>query len=317
MQKESTAFAVIWVAIAIATPLAEVRAEPRVERNVVYAMYSGLALLMDVHHPTESNGHAIVFIPGSGWYASSSPDATPLKEAAERPLLGRAELLESGYTLFAINHRAGPMFRYPAAVEDAQRAVRYVRHHADRFGIDRDRIGAFGGSSGGYLASMLGVLDGNGDPESESPVDRESAKVQTVVALFPATDFVELVANPAEEQGPLGPLALGAFLGAMLGGANAGPGSWEARLYREASVTSHVSADDPPFLLIHGDRDEIVPFAQSRVLEETLASHNITVELLTMPGGGHGPAIVAGPDAPDYRAAIVEWFDEHLQPALR
>src|SRR5687767_5177862 len=133
--------------------------------NVVYGMYSGLALLMDVYAPEgEANGHGIVHISGSGWGAPLGLDARQLKEAGHVEIEARP-LVAAGYTVFSINHRATPRFPYPAAVEDAQRAVRFVRHHADRFGIRADRIGAIGGSSGGHLVSMLGVLDGDGDPE--------------------------------------------------------------------------------------------------------------------------------------------------------
>ncbi|MCH7475257.1 MAG: alpha/beta hydrolase, partial [Gemmatimonadetes bacterium] len=71
-------------------------------------------------------------------------------------------LLDAGYTVFTINHRAAPRFRYPAAVEDAQRAVRFIRHNAQRYGVDPDRIGGYGGSSGAHLVSLLGTMDGDG-----------------------------------------------------------------------------------------------------------------------------------------------------------
>src|SRR5687768_15456371 len=151
-----------------------------VERNVVYGMYSGLALLMDVHRPEAgANGYGIVHISGSGWSAPLGLDARPLKEASHVEIEA-LPLVEVGYTVFTINHRAAPRFAYPAAVEDAQRAVRFVRHNAARLGIRGDRIGALGGSSGGHLVSMLGVLDGDGDAEDESAVNRESARVQCV-----------------------------------------------------------------------------------------------------------------------------------------
>lgn len=282
------------------------QAEARVESNVIYGMYSGLALLMDVHHPENPNGHGIVVIPGSGWTAPLSPDATPLKQGVGRPHYGAAGLLDAGYTLFSINHRAAPRFRYPAPVDDAQRAVRYVRHHAASYGIDPARIGAFGGSSGGHLVSMLGVLDGGGNPEDPSPVNQESSKVQTVVALFPATDFLEAVRGGG--QGP--PLFDARLNRRQLENE---PNSAEASLFREASPTSYVSSDDPPFLLIHGDQDNIVPYAQSEVLEAALKTNGVPVELIRMPGGGHGPSVSAGPDAPDYFGPMVEWFDRHLR----
>src|SRR5262247_1667284 len=99
----------------------------------------------------------------SSFRAPLSYEAQPLKEFPQVQMYARP-LVEAGYTVFAINHRAAPRFRYPAAVEDAQRAVRFVRHNSERFGISATRIGAAGGSSGGHLVSLLGTLAGEGDP---------------------------------------------------------------------------------------------------------------------------------------------------------
>ena len=281
-----------------------VLADAKIRSNVVYGMYSGLALLMDVHQPANPNGYGIIFIRGSSWRAPLDLDARPLKN---KPNDQVATLLESGYTLFLINHRAAPRFLYPAAVEDAQRATRYVRHHASRYGIDPDRIGAFGGSSGGYLVSMLGVLDGNGYPEGASKINRVSSKVQAVVALFPATDFV-LFANSEGSARK----SMQSFLGMPLS-EDEDPQSQATLLYAEASPTSYISTDDPPFLLIHGDKDDVIPFSQSEHFLQLLAHSGVIAELIRMPGGGHADRVSAGPGAPDYLGQMVEWFDRHLQ----
>ena len=140
----------IWlIALALGASL-DVRAQPKapsasVESNVVYGMYSGLALLMDVHRPAKPNGYGILFVAGSGFTAPLAYDAPPLKQDRQMEIYG-SRLVDAGYTVFAVNLRLAPRFRYPAAIEDLQRAVRYVRYHATRFGINPDRIGAMGGS---------------------------------------------------------------------------------------------------------------------------------------------------------------------------
>ena len=96
----------------------------QVETSVVYGMISGLALLMDVYRPDAPNGLGLIHISGSGWTAPLGLDARPLKESAHVQIEGRP-LLEAGYTLFTINHRATPRFAYPDPVLDAQRAVRW------------------------------------------------------------------------------------------------------------------------------------------------------------------------------------------------
>lgn len=292
-----------------ATAPCSLQAEPRVESNVIYGMYSGLALLMDVHYPANPNGYGVVLIPGSAWRAPLSFDAEPLKLGVDRRSLGVNVLLDSGYTVFPINHRAAPRFRYPAAVEDAQRAVRFIRHYAARYRINPDRIGAVGGSSGGYLVSMLGVLAGDENTKGLDPVDQESSTVQAVVALYPATDLAQF----ARDTGGANAL-MSLFLGAYLGsGQPSDRPSEEALLYVEASPASHVSSDDAPFLLVHGDADTVVPFSQSEILHAELTKHEVAVEFIRMPGGGHGDLISAGPNPPDYFGPMIGWFDRHLR----
>src|SRR5215831_8048288 len=139
-----------------------VAAQARVETNVVYGMYSGTALLLDVHYPERPNGFGIVFIPGSGWNAPLGYSAAPLKESPQVAMYVPS-LTQAGYTVFAITHRATPTFRYPVPLEDVQRAVRFIRHNASKYGIDSARIGGSGGSSGAHLVSLLATLDGMGD----------------------------------------------------------------------------------------------------------------------------------------------------------
>lgn len=274
-------------------------AEGRVERNVVFGMYSGLALLMDVYHPENPNGYGIVFISGSGWTRELGLDAVPLKETGQEQIYA-VPLAAAGYTVFGINHRAAPRFRHPAHLEDAQRAVRFVRHHAREFGIDPDRIGAMGGSSGGHLASLLGVLDGDGMADDASPVNRESAKVQAVVARAAPTD---LTLSPPRAVHPLF-----GFRGTTR------TGSIEHGRFVAASPAAHVTSDDPPLLLIHGDADDVVPYRHAEVMQAALEQAGVPTALLRVPDAGHGPTFPGAVNPPDYIGAMVEWFDRHLPP---
>ncbi|NKB67583.1 MAG: prolyl oligopeptidase family serine peptidase [Candidatus Latescibacteria bacterium] len=263
---------------------------PRIQRNEIYAMHSGLALLMDVHQPDDPNGLGAVHVSGSGWSAAPSPDARPLKESAHVQLETQ-DLVAAGYTVFTLNHRAAPRFVYPAAVEDVQRGVRFVRYHADRFGVDPDRLGAIGGSSGGHLVSLLGVLDGGGDPQAESPVDRLSARVQAVVARAPVTSCVDFADHP--------------FLGGD-------PASVDQQLVLQASPLTHVGPDSVPFLLIHGDADERVPLVQSEQMARALDKVGVAVELVVVPGAGHGPDMPGAAVPVDIGGRAARWFDRHL-----
>lgn len=297
--------------LVIALWSANVCGQSQVERNVVYGMYSGLALLMDVHRPERPNGYGIVCIAGSGWNTPLGQDAPPLKEGAIIGDWAKA-LGAAGYTVFAVNHRATSRFQYPAAVEDVQRAVRFVRLNAGRFGIDPNRIAAMGGSSGGHLAAMVGVLDGAGDPDDPDPVNRVSSKVQSVVALYGAFDLKRIRTIPG---GP----AVSLFLGVRPLVDTSTPTSVEYTLYSSASPITYVTGDDPPLLMFHGDADETVPFEQSQLMEAALRKAAIPVKFVPVPGGRHGRNFQFQPgDArlPDYIGESVKWFDLHLRKSV-
>lgn len=287
----------ILLALGVATTQA------RTEEDIVYAMRGGLAMLMDVHYPERSNGFGIVFIPGSGWHAPLDYDAAPLKASGFAktyvPPLTRA-----GFTVFVINHRAAPRHRHPAAVEDAQRAVRFVRRHAARFGIDRDRIGGVGGSSGGHLIAMLGVLDGGGDPSSADPTERESAKLQAVLVRAGPTDLTTF-------EGRFSSGSTSSMLGMRLGRRDP-PSSPEHRAYWNASPAAYVSPDDPPFLLMHGTADDRVPHTQAEAFAGRLRADGVEAELLIIEGGGHGATFPGAANPPDYLGAMVKFFKTKL-----
>jgi len=272
--------------------------------NQVYGMYSGLALLLDVHQPSRSNGHGVVYINGSGWHGPLGLDAMPLKETPlGLPYI--ASMCAAGYTVFAINHRAAPRHRYPAAIEDARRAVRFMRQHAERFGIRADRIGACGGSSGGHLVSLLGTQASPGDPDDVDPVNRHAAHVQCVVARAPLVDLTRFVSGD-------GSGIVASFIGTPYRGEAGGTYAEEQRTYRAASPLSHVGTGAAPFLLMHGDADVLVPYEQSELMRAALSAAGVAVELLRIPGGGHGPDFPGATHPPDYLADMVGWLDRHL-----
>ncbi len=283
---------------------ADASAQARVEKNVVYGMYSGAALLLDVHYPSKSNGFGVIFISGSGWNAPLGYSATPLKESPQVEMYAPS-LLQAGYTVFALTHRATPTFRHPAQLEDVQRAVRFIRHNASKYGIDPARIGGVGGSSGAHLISLLATLDGAGDPTDPDPTNRESAKLQCVVARAAPVDLTQMGNSIG---GPLVSLLLGARIDDTTA-----KGTIEYKAAWAASPINYVSADDPPILLIHGDADRTVPFHQSEMMEAALKKANVPVKLIRIEGADHGPDFPGAKNPPDYKAEIVKWLDMYLR----
>jgi acetyl esterase/lipase len=282
-------------------------AGPSVDRNVVFGTYSGLALLMDVHRPTAPNGYGIVVVNGSAWHRPLGYDAPHLKDSGElMPIVQR--LNAAGYTAFVVNHRAAPRFHAQDAIDDAQRAVRFVRANAKLYGIRADRIGALGASSGGHLVSMLGTLDGAGEPDATDPVDRQSSKVQAVVAFYPVVDLLSAT-NTRN-----GLAVITALTGMRPPRPNAPASSPDVKLYRQASPMTYVTPDDPPFLLIHGEADTTVSIEQSAMMEVALRKATVPVKFVRVPGAEHG---MQDNDAAwksvDSAGLTLEWFERHLR----
>ena len=288
-------------------PASHALAQSRIEvdKNVVYGMYSGLALLMDIHHPENPNGRGVIFVAGSAWQAPLTYRAVALKE--EQISEWGPALLRAGYTVFAINHRASPRFQYPAPVDDVQRAVRFVRHQARQFGIDPSRLGALGGSSGAHLVGLVAMLAAPGIADDPDPVNRESAALQCIVLRAAPSDLTKMIGSST-----IGTAAVVSFLGRL-----PTPSSDDQKVYRASSPLAHVSASSPPVLLLHGDADDTVPYQQSVGMEAALRAVNATVKLVRVPGGAHGSDFGTGgkphPQFPEILKESVAWFDRHLR----
>jgi acetyl esterase/lipase len=276
--------------------------DARIERNVVYGMVSGAALLLDVHASAKPNGYGIVFVAGSGFQASSAYGAKPIKDT-QIDLWG-PPLTEAGYTVFSVNHRGAPGFHYPAAIDDVTRAIRFIRSRASDYGIDR-RLGGLGGSSGGNLIALAALRASPGAARDADPVDREPATLEAIVLRAPAIDL----------RNPPVPRIMG-FVVAYLG-MPPGESPQAKALYDAASPITLVGPHSPPTLLIHGDADELIPYADSVAMQAALLAARVEAKLVTVPGGRHGADFgVAGPPPagwPNYYAETVRWFDRHLR----
>src|SRR6476469_193069 len=168
------------------------------EDGLVYGEAGGEKLTMDYYAPAGPAPHPIaIIIHGGGFVGGNSKNNS---EAYCADFLAPA-----GYAVFSINYRLAPMHPYPAMVQDVQRAIRFLRRHARQWNADPNRIALVGGSAGGYLSNMAGILNAGGIKGAKDPVDRASARVQAVVTLFGPSDFRN---QPVSEgvQALLGPL---------------------------------------------------------------------------------------------------------------
>ncbi|UCE59957.1 MAG: alpha/beta hydrolase [Phycisphaerales bacterium] len=274
-------------------------------KDVIYGRKYGMALTLDVFTPKRgANGCGVIFVSSLGWGSTH--------ELADNMPVG--ELLEHGYTVFAVAHGSKPKFTIPEAIEDMHRAVRFIRSHAKDYSIKGDCIGATGVSSGGHLSLLLGTSGREGDPAAKDPLERVSSRVQAVACFFPPTDFLNygVVGEDAIGRGIL-EYYRPAFDFHKL---NASTKTFERiidekrirEIGRRISPITHVSEDDAPTLIIHGDADMMVPIQQSETFLKKLEDAGVHASLVVKPGASH---IFKG--WKDDMPTIADWFDKHLK----
>jgi acetyl esterase/lipase len=265
--------------------------QPSVEilPDVVYGHKDGLAMTFDVLKPkANANGAAVIFMVSGGWVSNYSPP--------QQAALRFKDLLDKGFTVISVRHGGSPKYLIPEIVSDVRRAVRFIRHNAKQWGVDPNRLGVFGGSAGGHLALVLGTASDGGDPNAKEDFMKESDRVTSVVAYFPPIDLRPLArgVNPQPSGG-----ALDRFPAL----------NFEKEKAPDYSPIVHVSSDDPPTLLIHGDKDDLVPVNNSHVIHEAFRKNNVKTQLIIIEGAGHG---FRGEDAKRASAAMVSWFEQTL-----
>src|SRR5579885_1612340 len=273
-------------------------------KEVIYGRKYGTALTMDVFTPKkDANGAAVIVAVSGGWFSSHEA----VNPGMAQPFLKR------GYTVFAVVHGSQPKFSIPEILEDMNRAVRFIRFHAKDYGIDPDRIGITGGSAGGHLSLMKGTAGDAGNPQAKDPVDRTPSRVQAVACYFPPTDFLNWGEKGKVMLGDNIPVPVkGAFdfrQRDLKSGALVPITDEEKRLEigKKISPLYHVTKDDPPTLIVHGDKDALVPIQQAEVMVAKLKGAGVPAELVVVKGGGHDGKVVA-----EGLPKVVAWFDKYL-----
>lgn len=261
--------------------------------TVVYGMVSGASLTMDIYKPEHSNKIGIITIPGTAYGYAYSPEYSQpsMTENFTKDsfYFGKYALMlvDKGYTIFVINHRLSPGFRYTDIIGDCQRAVRFIRFNAKIFEIDPDNIGAFGYSSGATLCSMLGVTDLDKNTK-QAGIDAVSSKVQSVVTLAARFDFSEF--NKKEDtalQNPIISRVLFNYIGELPMVEN---GSYIlSGKYAEASPVSYVDKGDASFLIYSSYDDPLVPHRQETNMYNKLIKSEVDAKLKLSKNEGHNP----------------------------
>ena len=227
---------------------------PKIRQDVVYGHKDGMALTMDVFEP-ESNrkGIGLLFMVSGGWVSTWMPPAQ--MAGFFKPLL------DEGYTVIAVRHGSSPKYNIPEIVEDVRKALQHVDLNAETWKIDKKKLGVFGFSAGGHLSLMLGTTAND---------KKDGPRIAAVAAVFPPTDLApyKTEGNPLQEQFP----AL----------------KFDSKRTDEFSPLRQVSQVDAPTLLVHGDKDELVPIFHSETIKEAFAKVSVPCELVTIKGAAHG-----------------------------
>ncbi len=273
-----TLVALLYVSGVCAEPVCDITAD------VVYGHKDGLAMTFDVFRPKEKpNGAGVLFMVSGGWYSRWSP---PQPDGGQF-----APLLKAGFTVFAVRHGSSPRYVIPEIVDDVRRAVRFVRANAKQFGVDPERLGVTGGSAGGHLSLVLGTTGDNGDPKAKDPLLHTSDRVAAVVAYYPPTDLRPWVQPESRYYQKYPALR------------------FEPARAAAYSPVLQVTPDDPPALMIHGDKDLIVPLDHSQKILAQYQQNKVPAELLRIPGAAHG---FKGDDGQRAADARVAWFQKYL-----
>ena len=267
-----------------------------VHRDLVYSEVDGLELRLDLYVPDVRPAPLCIWLHGGGWMRGSRSD-----RAAERLL----PLVDHGVAVAAVQYRLSGQATFPAPLDDARAAVRWLRAHAGDHGLDAARVGAWGASAGGHLASLLALTDDGTDAQ------RRDSSVQAVVAWFAPSDLLRRDTDVPE--GPLPPFVTGPppepSFEARLLGVNSVQDHRSAAL--AASPVAQVGAGAPPFLLVHGDADGLIPSEHSRRLHGALRAAGADSTLWLLHGANHeDPAF----DSPSSLAAVSGFLRHHLLP---
>ena len=257
----------------------------RIHTGVAYAEKSGMQLHLHIIEPRLREGEdaafpLVIYIQGSAWFAQNT--------GAELAQLAR--FARRGFVVAVVEYRPSPVAPFPAQVKDAKTALRFMRTHAATYHADPNQIIVWGDSSGGHTATMVGVTLDVPGLDDESPADDpmpgtmgHAVAVRAIIDYYGPSDISKMNEEPSimDHRGPATPE------GMLIGGR---PVLAHPELVGPTVPMNYLSPEKalPPFLIIHGDKDRLVPFGQSVMLFEALTAANKQVEFYKLAGADHG-----------------------------
>lgn len=241
--------------------------DPLASPGLVYYRVGDIDLRVSVYTPGPETVKrpTVLYIHGGGW----------VHYTRDNMIFSLLPYLARGMDVVNVDYRQANQARAPAAVEDCRCALHWVFHHANQFGFDTDRLVVAGGSAGGHLALMTGMLPQSAgfDDGCAFSIGQEPVKVSAIVDFFGPTDVAQLMKDPSRQS-----WAVEWFAGV----------EDPAALARRVSPLTYVRPGLPPTIIVHGTRDDAVPYQQSARLHQAFDSVGVPNELVTIENGGHG-----------------------------
>lgn len=272
----------------------------KVQRSVCYATPGGEKLSLDIATPPGDGPFpAVVMFHGGAWVGGGRGDLSvgDKDRNGNRTPSWIEVVAAKGYVAASVSYRLAPKHRFPAMIEDARAAVRFLRANAKTYKIDPDKFAAAGFSAGGHLALLCGLCDKDAGFDKGDHLD-VSGRVQCVVDFFGPTDIAMYASSGEIEDGYLVPVF----------GKDC---KTDPKVYKKASPVAYVTKDAPPILMLHGTFDLIVPVKHSEDLEKRLTDAGTKAELVTIPFAGHGGW--SPRDMGKAQAAAFKFLDTHLK----
>jgi acetyl esterase/lipase len=237
--------------------------------NVMYNNDTLPKHLLDIYLPANATGKLplVIFIHGGGWLSNDKyADMGYMKKTV-------AEIISSGHALASIDYRFSTQAVFPAQMQDCNRAISFLYDNADKYGIDKSRFAVMGFSAGGHLASMVGLSKNNNINTFFMPGTSKSFYFKAVVDFYGPSELI-LFPGSSDEKSPEALLIGAAPLN-------------RPDLAKAASPVSYVDKNDPPFLIIHGEKDDLVSPDQSRLLSAWLSVSGVQNELIIVKDAPH------------------------------
>ena len=270
-----------------------------VASNLVYASTPDKELKLDIYRAKSAGREElplVVWVHGGAWRRGG--------KESPRQAIG---LVERGYVVASVSYRLSQEAKFPAQIHDVKAAIRWLRAHAEDYGIAVGRVGVWGASAGGHLVALLGTSGGVAELEGAvGPAHKDiSSRVQAVADYFGPTDFLQMDAHSISDRiahdAPDSPES--ELIGAPIQG--------NPDLAARANPITYVTPDDPPFLIVHGDLDPLVPHHQSELLQAALRGAGVEATLYTVEGGRHGQGGEFG--SPELFERVADFFDRTLR----